>query len=68
MTGDIGNAFPTAPCAEKVWSKCGPAFGDKAGAVIILKRRFPTPLISELDINLFVDANHGHDKITERSG
>ena len=24
MTGDIGNAFPTAPCAEKVWSKCGP--------------------------------------------
>lgn len=29
--------------------------------------RFPTPLIPELDINLFVDANHAHDKITGRS-
>jgi hypothetical protein len=37
MTGDIGNAFPTAPCAEKVWSKCGPDFGDQEGAIITLQ-------------------------------
>ena len=38
MTGDIGNAFPTAPCAEKVWSKCGPEFGNQQGAIVTLKR------------------------------
>ena len=38
MTGDIGNAFPTAPCAEKIWSKCGPEFGSKEGAIVTLKR------------------------------
>jgi len=38
MTGDIGNAFPTAPCAEKVWSKCGPEFGDQEGAIVTLQR------------------------------
>ena len=37
MAGDIGNAFPTAPCTEKVWSVAGPEFGDKQGAVIILQ-------------------------------
>ena len=38
MTGDIGNAFPTAPCAEKVWSKCGPEFGSQEGAIVTLQR------------------------------
>ena len=38
MTGDIGNAFPTAPCAEKVWSRCGPEFGKQEGAIVTLKR------------------------------
>jgi hypothetical protein len=38
MTGDIGNAFPTAPCAEKVWSKCGPKFGDQEGTIITLQQ------------------------------
>jgi hypothetical protein len=38
MTGDIGNAFPTAPCAEKVWSKCGPEFGDQEGAIVTLQQ------------------------------
>jgi hypothetical protein len=38
MVGDIGNAFPTAPCAEKIWTKAGPEFGDRAGSTIILKR------------------------------
>jgi hypothetical protein len=26
MVGDVGNAFPTAPCAEKIWSIAGPEF------------------------------------------
>jgi hypothetical protein len=38
MTGDIGNAFPTAPCAEEVWSKCGPEFGPQEGAIVTLQR------------------------------
>jgi len=29
--------------------------------------RFPTPLSSELEITIFVDADHGHDKVTGRS-
>jgi hypothetical protein len=32
-----------------------------------LDPRFPEPLVPELDINIFVDANHAHDKITGRS-
>jgi hypothetical protein len=32
-----------------------------------LDPRFPTPLIPEMDITLFIDANHAHDKITGRS-
>jgi len=32
-----------------------------------LDPRFPTPLVPEMDINLFVDANHAHDKVTGRS-
>jgi hypothetical protein len=26
MVSDVSNAFPTAPCAEKVWSTAGPEF------------------------------------------
>jgi hypothetical protein len=29
--------------------------------------RFPPPLLDELDLNIFVDADHGHDKATGRS-
>jgi hypothetical protein len=29
--------------------------------------RFPKPLLEELDINIFVDADHAHDKVTCRS-
>ena len=38
MSGDIGNAFCTAPCAEKIWSTCGAEFGKREGAVVVLKR------------------------------
>ena len=29
--------------------------------------QFPKPLLDELDIHVFVYANHGHDKVTGRS-
>jgi hypothetical protein len=29
--------------------------------------RFPEPILDELDINVFCDADHGHDKVTGRS-
>jgi hypothetical protein len=38
MVGNIGNPFPTAPCAEKIWTNAGPEFGNRAGSKIILKR------------------------------
>ena len=38
ISGDIGNAFCTAPCAEKIWSVAGEQFGDKKGAIVVLKR------------------------------
>ena len=34
MTGDIGNAFITAPCVEKIWTQAGPEFGSKEGCII----------------------------------
>lgn len=38
MTGDIGNAFCTAPVAEKVWTRAGPEFGARQGSIVSLKR------------------------------
>jgi hypothetical protein len=38
MVGDIATAFPTAPCAEKVWSRAGPEFGDKRDSIVVLQR------------------------------
>ena len=38
MAGDIGNAFPTAPNMEKVWTIAGPEFGDQAGSVVEIAR------------------------------
>jgi hypothetical protein len=40
MVGDVGNAFPTAPCAEKIWSMAGPEFQHQGreGSKVILKR------------------------------
>jgi hypothetical protein len=32
-----------------------------------LDPKFPEPLVPEMDINIFVDANHAHDKVTGRS-
>lgn len=38
MTADIGNAFCTAPCAEKIWTRAGAEFGSRAGSTVTLKR------------------------------
>eukprot|EP00957_Ditylum_brightwellii_P126868 9670932-Ditylum_brightwellii.AAC.1 len=37
-TADIGNAFCTAPCTEKIWSIAGDEFSEKKGLVIVLRR------------------------------
>ena len=36
VCGDVGNAFVTAPCLEKVYSRAGPEFGEQQDAVMIL--------------------------------
>ena len=38
MAGDIGNAFPTAPNMEKVWTIAGAEFGEQAGSVVEIMR------------------------------
>ena len=38
LTGDVSNAFCTAPCPEKIWAVYGREFGSKAGATVVLKR------------------------------
>ena len=38
QSADIENAYLTAPCREKVWTRAGPEFGDDEGkALIIIK-------------------------------
>ena len=32
-----------------------------------LDANIPTPLVEEIRITVFVDSNHGHDKVTRRS-
>ena len=38
MVGDISNTFITTPCTEQIWSKAGPEFGHKEGAIVTLKK------------------------------
>eukprot|EP00957_Ditylum_brightwellii_P178569 13602272-Ditylum_brightwellii.AAC.4 len=38
MAGNIGNAFCTVLCAEKIWSAVGDQFGNKKGSIVVLKR------------------------------
>ena len=49
MTSDVMNAFPTAPCRERIWSRTGPEFGDRQGSLVTLNRALyglPTAAIS----------------------
>jgi Reverse transcriptase (RNA-dependent DNA polymerase) len=38
LTGDVSNAFITAPCLEKVYSYAGPEFGERAGSIVVLNK------------------------------
>ena len=38
LCGDIGNAFITAPCLEKVYSRAGPEFGDRHDSIMVLTK------------------------------
>ena len=38
LCGDIGNAFITADCLEKIYSRAGPEFEDREGAIMIFKK------------------------------
>ncbi|KAI2506167.1 hypothetical protein MHU86_8302 [Fragilaria crotonensis] len=40
LCGDIGNAFITANCLEKIYSRAGPEFDDREGSIMILRRHF----------------------------
>ena len=35
--GDIGNAFITADCMEKIYSRAGPEFEEREGAILVFK-------------------------------
>jgi hypothetical protein len=38
LCGDIGNAFITANCVEKIYAYAGPEFGDREGSLLIFKK------------------------------
>ena len=38
LCGDIGNAFITADCLEKIYSWAGPEFGDREGTMMVFKK------------------------------
>ena len=38
LCGDIGNAFITADCLENIYSRAGPEFEDREGAIMIFKK------------------------------
>lgn len=38
LVGDIGNAFIQAKTKEKIYTRCGSEFGDRAGCIAIIMR------------------------------
>ena len=38
LCGDIGNAFITAPCLEKVYAVAGPEFGDQQDSIVMIEK------------------------------
>ena len=38
MACDIQNAYLTADCREKIWTRAGPEFGSEAGTIFIVKK------------------------------
>ncbi|MGH7955023.1 MAG: reverse transcriptase domain-containing protein [Gloeomargaritales cyanobacterium] len=59
---------PESPRVEIQFEKVEPDFGHQYDYFVEeLDPRFPEPLLNELDINIFADSDHGHDKVTGRS-
>ena len=38
MACDIQNAYLTADCREKIWTRAGPEFGSEAGAIMLIRK------------------------------
>ena len=38
LSGDIENAYLSAPCREKVWLRAGPEFGNLQGRALVVKK------------------------------
>jgi hypothetical protein len=38
MACDIQNAYLTADCREKIWTRAGPEFGSEVGTIFIIKK------------------------------
>jgi hypothetical protein len=38
LCGDVGNAFVTANCLEKIWSRAGPEFGERCDSIVTLNK------------------------------
>ena len=38
MACDIQNAYLTAECREKIWTRAGPEFGSESGSIMIVRK------------------------------
>ena len=38
MACDIQNAYLTADCSEKIWTRAGPEFGSEAGTIMLIRK------------------------------
>ena len=60
LTGDIGNAFIQAHTKEKVWTSCGPEFGDMQGSkAVIIRALYGLTTSAERYRTLFADFLRG---------
>ena len=60
LTGDIGNAFIQAHTKEKVWTSCGPEFGDRMGSkAVIIRALYGLTTSAERYRTLFADFLRG---------
>ena len=53
LCGDVGNAFVTAPCLEKAYSRAGPEFGDPHDSIMVLTKAL-------YGLQSSSHASHGH--------
>jgi len=55
------------PIENITFSKVQPDFGNQYDKTEEMDDKLPAPIMNELKITIFVDANHGHDLITGKS-